>query len=272
MVSDKRYKVLFADDDEIVQMLGKTALEDTGFELCIVEDGADVVPQFQSFQPDIIVLDVNLPKKDGITICAEIRQSKQGKLIPILMVTGLDDLNAINRCLEAGATDFESKPVNWLILGQKIRFLIQANDLYRNHAREFVIEEDGGLLDEIFQDSDSISSIDHRIIENIHVLEQESGKIILKDLIQNFQEEIQSFKKLIMKALKKKDYNTIQKYAIYIRTKCGNIGALRLMYICKEIDRLIEQNMLDVVDEIIEEMHTEFEQLNVELKQLVLAQ
>lgn len=268
MEEGKRFKVLFADDDEIVQMLGKTALEDSGFDLCIVEDGAKVVPQFHTFQPDIIVLDVNLPNKDGISICSEIRQSQQGKLIPILMITGLDDLNAINRCLEAGATDFESKPVNWLILGQKIRFLIQANDLYRNHAREFILEEDDqGVLDDVLQDAESLMTIDERIIDNIHVLEKESGKTILKDLIQNFLDEIPSFMKLIEKAKKQKDYDSIQQYVIYIRTKCGNIGAIRMMHLCKEIDRLILNKVFDVLDEIIEELQTEYQNVENAMKQ-----
>lgn len=268
MVSEKRFKVLFADDDEIVQMLGKTALEDSGFDLCTVEDGGQVVSQFHKFQPDIVVLDVNMPNKDGITICSEIRQTQPGKLIPILMITGLDDLNAINRCLEAGATDFESKPVNWLILGQKIRFLIQASGLYRNHARDFILEEDDqGILDDVLQDAESLMTIDERIIENIHVLEKESGKNILKDLIRNFLEEIPSFIKLIGKAQKKKDYELIQQYVIYIRTKCGSIGAIRMMHLCKEIDRLILNNVFDVLDEIIEELKTEYQNVESAMKQ-----
>lgn len=258
MENAKRYKVLFADDDDIVLMLAKTALEDSGFELRLVETGSEVIPEFNAFQPDIVILDVNLPGRDGISICSEIRQLPHGKVIPVMMITGLEDEDAITRCLESGATDFESKPVNWLILGQKIRFLIQANDLYRSHAREFLFDEDG--LDSarsFFQDIESLPSLDRRVIDNIRVLELGTGKMVLKELTLNFNEEIPEILQLIANANAEQDYQTLQSYIFYMQTKCGNIGAAKMNRLCKEMERLIHHKIQDALIEVIDELHAE---------------
>ena len=73
------------------------------------------------------MLDVMMPVMDGFAACAEIRKNPEGQLTPILMVTGLDDVDSINRAYEAGATDFMTKPINWPILGHRVKYMLRAS-------------------------------------------------------------------------------------------------------------------------------------------------
>src|SRR3989442_4967143 len=68
-----------------------------------------------------------MPKLDGFTTCAPLRTLPGGAHTPVLMVTGLDDLESINQAYEAGATDFITKPFNWTILGHRVRYLLRAS-------------------------------------------------------------------------------------------------------------------------------------------------
>jgi diguanylate cyclase (GGDEF)-like protein/PAS domain S-box-containing protein len=67
---------------------------------------------------------------DGFEVCQEIRRLPQGNLTPILMVTGLDDMESINRAYEAGATDFITKSINWEVLSHHVRYMIRANQAF----------------------------------------------------------------------------------------------------------------------------------------------
>ena len=67
-----------------------------------------------------------MPDLDGFATCAALRALPGGRNVPIVMLTGSDDLGAITRAYEAGATDFEVKSVKWVVLGQRIRYLLRA--------------------------------------------------------------------------------------------------------------------------------------------------
>ncbi len=123
-----RSRVLVADDDALMGLMAKEALEEEGLIVETVKDGRQAVSAFRSLQPDLVLLDVNMPEMDGYAACREIRRSPKGERTPILMMTGLDDLESINRAYEAGATDFQTKPVNWIILRQRVRYMLRAKD------------------------------------------------------------------------------------------------------------------------------------------------
>ncbi len=120
--------ILVADDDPLICLMAVEALEEEGFAVETVHDGQEALASFQSLQPDLVLMDVNMPEMDGFAACSEIRKSPGGALTPILMMTGLDDLKSINQAYEAGATDFQTKPVNWVILRQRIRYMLRAKD------------------------------------------------------------------------------------------------------------------------------------------------
>jgi diguanylate cyclase (GGDEF)-like protein/PAS domain S-box-containing protein len=119
--------VLVADDEPMTRLLAVKALQKAGFETVEAADGREAISLFDRHLPDIVMLDVMMPVRDGFSACVDIRRHPNGKLTPILMVTGLDDLDSIHRAYEAGATDFVTKPINWLILGHRVRHMLRAS-------------------------------------------------------------------------------------------------------------------------------------------------
>lgn len=122
--------VLVVDDDAMVRLLTLESLEQSGFEVIEAENGVEAIEMFQARCPDLVMLDVEMPKMDGYTACSKIRALPNGDHIPILMVTGLEDVDAVHRAYEVGATDFISKPVNWVILAHRVRYMLRAANLF----------------------------------------------------------------------------------------------------------------------------------------------
>src|SRR5215470_4523132 len=86
---------LVVDDSLTMRMLMREALEQGGFAVEEAEDGASAVALFPRIQPDVVLLDVRMPGLDGFATCQQIRQSPGGQHIPVLLVTGLEDLESI---------------------------------------------------------------------------------------------------------------------------------------------------------------------------------
>ena len=84
-------------------------------------------------------MDVMMPEMDGFAASAELRRRPGGAQVPILMMTGLDDHESIDRAFDAGATDFITKPINYTLLGHRVRYLLRAsaamNDLRESERR-----------------------------------------------------------------------------------------------------------------------------------------
>jgi diguanylate cyclase (GGDEF)-like protein/PAS domain S-box-containing protein len=119
--------ILVADDDPMMRLLAAKAFEKTGFQVREAENGQEAVAIFDEARPDIVMMDVMMPLMDGFSACVEIRKRPYGELTPVLMVTGLDDVDSIHHAYEAGATDFVTKPINWLILGHRVRYMLRAS-------------------------------------------------------------------------------------------------------------------------------------------------
>ena len=119
--------VLVVDDDEAVRRFVRIALEEIGLEVCEASNGAEALEQFELRCPHIIVLDVLMPVMDGHTACSKLRGSAGGGRVPILMMTGLDDVEAIAGAYEHGATDFITKPLNPTILSHRVRYMLRGS-------------------------------------------------------------------------------------------------------------------------------------------------
>jgi signal transduction histidine kinase len=127
-MADTRPRILVADDDPTALLLAQAALERAGFEPICVEHGARALERFQNEAIDLVVLDVEMPTLDGFGACSAIRACPdRGEHTPILMVTGREDLASIERAYEAGANDFVTKPVEWTIFCQRVRYMLRAS-------------------------------------------------------------------------------------------------------------------------------------------------
>lgn len=131
MSADDRHSitplVLVVDDDLTLRFLARQALEQHGFRVAEAADGDLGLATLTRLQPDIVLLDVNMPQRDGFSMCTALRAMPTGEHIPVLMMTGLDDVASIDRAYEVGATDFITKPLNWAVLHHRVRYLLRAS-------------------------------------------------------------------------------------------------------------------------------------------------
>ncbi len=118
--------ILTVDDDATVRAFLRTSLESAGLEVIEASSGEEAIRVFADQRPQLVLLDVAMPGLDGFATCAALRALPGGGSVPIVMLTGSDDLQAITRAYEVGATDFEVKSVNWVILGHRIHYLLRA--------------------------------------------------------------------------------------------------------------------------------------------------
>jgi diguanylate cyclase (GGDEF)-like protein len=123
-------RILVIDDDPTIRLLTRALLEKSGHSVAECPDGTAAAELFQQFRPDVLLLDVMLPGKDGFAVCQEIRCLPQGRNVPIVMMTGLDDINSIHKAYRVGATDFITKPINWQILAYRVQYIIRSSQAF----------------------------------------------------------------------------------------------------------------------------------------------
>jgi diguanylate cyclase (GGDEF)-like protein len=114
-----------------MRLLVREALEPHGLEVEEAPDGASALGLFRAREPNLVLLDVQMPGIDGFTVCEEIRRIPGALHTPVVMITGLDDVESVRRAYEAGATDFITKPISWLILSHRVRYLLRAAETVR---------------------------------------------------------------------------------------------------------------------------------------------
>ncbi|MFA4916097.1 MAG: EAL domain-containing protein [Syntrophales bacterium] len=123
--------VLVVDDDATIRMLVRETLEPEGFMVHEAVNGSEALSVLSDIYPDLILLDVVMPEMDGFKTCEEMRKIQRVKLIPILMMTALEDICSINRAYEVGATDFITKPMNWTILYHRILYMLRSYHVFQ---------------------------------------------------------------------------------------------------------------------------------------------
>lgn len=135
MSMGKEPLALVADDDLSLRLSMCAALTKAGFEVIEAENGREALALFSSRRPDLVLLDVMMPEMDGFETCAALRNLPGGEYTQILMVTGLDDTISIERAFEAGANDFVAKPLNWVMLGHRARYMLRAGRAFQKLNR-----------------------------------------------------------------------------------------------------------------------------------------
>jgi CheY-like chemotaxis protein len=91
----------------------------------VAVDGQDTLDKVKSFDPDLILLDVMMPKKNGFEVCRAIKSDPATSRIMVLMVTALSELGDVERAVEAGTDDFLSKPVNSLEFQKRVKNMLK---------------------------------------------------------------------------------------------------------------------------------------------------
>ena len=118
-------KILAADDDPIVQQFVSSILMENGFEVFTVPDGEQALEQARSLKPDLIILDLIMPYRDGYEVLRLLREGDDTKEIPVIILSAKSKEEDIIRGLEGGAEDFIIKPFNALELVARVRKVLQ---------------------------------------------------------------------------------------------------------------------------------------------------
>lgn len=122
--ASEKHKILLVDDDPQFSRVAVDMLESEGFKVVALSETQAVSNTIQEFTPDLVLLDVMIEQeRDGIELCAKLTRDYP---VPVMMLTGQHDSETINQAYEAGAVDFESKPVNFTVLSHHIRFHIKS--------------------------------------------------------------------------------------------------------------------------------------------------
>ncbi len=123
--TNKLPTVLVVDDDQQNLELVQVYLEDIECEALAARDGLEALEIVATKKPDLILLDVMMPKMSGFEVCRRLKQNPATSSIPIIMVTALNEFGDIERGIDSGTDDFVSKPINKLELLTRIRTMLK---------------------------------------------------------------------------------------------------------------------------------------------------
>ena len=119
-VLDEPTRILVVDDDPILREFASVYLGTPFTTIDTACDGAAARTRLAETSYDIAILDIEMPRLDGLSLLTEIRSSETLRLLPVIMLTGHDDITSIDRAYHIGANSFASKPVNWRQLSYQI--------------------------------------------------------------------------------------------------------------------------------------------------------
>lgn len=128
-------RILIADDNEQNCELLEAYLASGNYQIAMAFDGQETLDRVAEFQPDIILLDIMMPRMSGYEVCKQLKESESTSAIPILMVTALNEMGDIEKAVNAGCDDFLTKPVNRLELTTRVKSLLRVRHLTNERDR-----------------------------------------------------------------------------------------------------------------------------------------
>lgn len=134
--------ILVIDDEPDNFDVIETLLHTEGYQFNYASCGQRALENLDHFQPDVILLDVMMPNLNGIEVCRRIKAMPQWQMVPIVMITALADHQDLARCLDAGADDFISKPVNRIVLQSRVRSMLRIKAQYDSVKSLMQLRED----------------------------------------------------------------------------------------------------------------------------------
>ncbi|MEC7602831.1 MAG: response regulator [Planctomycetota bacterium] len=128
-------RILIADDNQPNCELFEAYLSEIDCEVEIAIDGQQTLDKTDTFKPDLILLDVMMPKLSGFEVCKKLKSAEETRGIMILMVTALSELGDIERAVDAGTNDFLTKPVNKVELLKRVENMLQLKSVSVENER-----------------------------------------------------------------------------------------------------------------------------------------
>lgn len=116
-----RKKILLVDDAGTILMMEKMILAKGGYDLVTAKDGQEAVEKAEKERPDLILMDVMMPRMTGFEACVQLRQSETTRLTPIILVTTRGEEGNVEKGYQSGCTDYVTKPINGVELMSKVK-------------------------------------------------------------------------------------------------------------------------------------------------------
>jgi DNA-binding response OmpR family regulator len=130
-IFDRLTRILVIDDDPILREFASVYLSTPETIVETVPDGNMALDRLLKGQFDVVLVDIEMPELDGFEIVQRLRAHENLQHLPIVMLTGREDIASIDRAYNLGATSFVTKPVNWRELSYQLRYVIRANRALR---------------------------------------------------------------------------------------------------------------------------------------------
>ena len=132
-------RILIADDTPANVRILETRLRHEGYDVAVARDGEEALTAAHATHPDLILLDIMMPKMDGIEVCRRLKNDPEFPFTPIIMVTAMTDIKDVVRGFEAGGDDYLTKPVDHQALAARVRSMLRIKTLHdtvQTQARE----------------------------------------------------------------------------------------------------------------------------------------
>jgi CheY-like chemotaxis protein len=161
-----RASALVVDDDPINRMLLSKSLEQQGHRVMTAENGLEALAALQAQPFDVVLLDVLMPEPDGYEVLARLKQDRGLRHVPVIMVSALEDIQCVVRCIEMGAEDYLPKPFDPVLLRARVNGCLtrkRLHDLELEYMEQvdYVVHAAAAVEDGAFQ-SDSLDHVAER--------------------------------------------------------------------------------------------------------------
>jgi len=206
--------VLVVDDDQRNVRLMESILRGSGYQVVKAYNGEEALSLVETTSPDMLLLDVMMPKMSGFELCQKLKDRYETRLLPIIMVTALNALEDKVQALEYGADDFLSKPINKVELLAKVRSVLRVKALHdelEKNRREIEEKNQELIRMEGFKES-MMQMVVHdlknplaSIMGNVQLIQMQSAETVnparLKELLQRTQESVRQLMRMILNIL-----------------------------------------------------------------------
>lgn len=125
-VLDDNARILVVDDDPILREFAQVNLASPNTLIDVASDGAQALEMMRAQAYDLVLLDLEMPGLDGFGALTQIRADPALAQTAVIVQTGREDVEAIDRCFRLGATSFVMKPLNWRLLSYQVRYVLRA--------------------------------------------------------------------------------------------------------------------------------------------------
>ncbi len=120
-------RILYVDDDPILREFAQVHLTTDAATVAVAEDGLAALERLDEAPPDVMLLDLEMPRMDGFEVLRRLRADAAYARLPVIVATGREDVAAIDRAFREGATSFVVKPINWRLMSYQILYVHRAH-------------------------------------------------------------------------------------------------------------------------------------------------